>query len=232
VKRQSNRLENAQFITIRLQDIIMSKPKNTLVTLAKNDVEIIARETLYRGFFSIDLYRFRHRLFNGEMSGEVRREIFERGHAAVLLPYDPVRDEVVLIEQIRIAAYDTSDTPWLLELIAGMIEEGESVEDVARREAVEEAGLVVGRTKPVLSYLASPGGTSERLSILVGEVDATAAEGIHGLVDENEDIRVHVVSREKAYQLVEEGSIDNAASVIALQWLQLHYEKLRIEWND
>ncbi|WP_435927876.1 ADP-ribose diphosphatase [Dryocola sp. BD613] len=210
----------------------MSKPKNKLVTLAKNDVEIIARETLYRGFFSLDLYRFRHRLFNGEMSGEVRREIFERGHAAVLLPYDPVRDEVVLIEQIRIAAYDTSDTPWLLELIAGMIEEGESVEDVARREAVEEAGLLVGRTKAVLSYLASPGGTSERSSILVGEVDATTAEGIHGLVDENEDIRVHVVSREKAYQLVEEGDIDNAASVIALQWLQLHYEKLRIEWND
>ncbi len=210
----------------------MSKPKNNLVTLAKNDVEIIARETLYRGFFSLDLYRFRHRLFNGEMSGEVRREIFERGHAAVLLPYDPVRDEVVLIEQIRIAAYDTSDTPWLLELIAGMIEEGESVEDVARREAVEEAGLLVGRTKAVLSYLASPGGTSERSSILVGEVDATTAEGIHGLVDENEDIRVHVVSRERAYQLVEEGFIDNAASVIALQWLQLHYEKLRIEWND
>ena len=150
----------------------------------------------------------------------------------MLLPYDPVRDEVVLIEQIRIAAYDTSKTPWLLELIAGMIEEGESVEDVARREAVEEAGLQVGRTKPVLSYLASPGGTSERLSVLVGEVDATTAEGIHGLVDENEDIRVHVVSREEAYQLVEEGIIDNAASVIALQWLQLHYEKLRIEWND
>lgn len=209
----------------------MDKSAGQLVTLARNDVEIIARETLYRGFFSLDLYRFRHRLFNGEMSGEVRREIFERGHAAVLLPYDPTRDEVVLIEQIRIAAYDTSPTPWLLELIAGMIEEGESVEDVARREAVEEAGLIVGRTKSVLSYLASPGGTSERSSILVGEVDATTAEGIHGLVDENEDIRVHVVSREQAYQLVEEGSIDNAASVIALQWLQLHHEKLRKEWN-
>ncbi|MCT4707745.1 ADP-ribose diphosphatase [Enterobacteriaceae bacterium H11S18] len=209
----------------------MSKSDGKLVTLAKNDVEIIARETLYRGFFSLELYRFRHRLFNGAMSGEVRREIFERGHAAVLLPYDPVRDEVVLIEQIRIAAYDTSPTPWLLELIAGMIEEGESVEDVARREAIEEAGLVVGRTKPVMNYLASPGGTSERLSVLVGEVDATTAEGIHGLEVENEDIRVHVVSREQAYQLVEEGSIDNAASVIALQWLQLHYEKLREEWN-
>ncbi|MCV2535149.1 ADP-ribose diphosphatase [Enterobacter wuhouensis] len=209
----------------------MEKPEKLPVTFAKNDVEIIARETLYSGFFSMDLYRFRHRLFNGEMSGEIRREIFERGHAAVLLPFDPVRDEVVLVEQIRIAAYDVSDTPWLLEMVAGMIEEGESVEDVARREALEEAGLVVGRTKPVLSYLASPGGTSERLSIMVGEVDATTAEGIHGLADENEDIRVHVVSREQAYQWVEEGKIDNAASVIALQWLQLHYEALRNEWK-
>ena len=209
----------------------MQKPEKLPVTFAKNDVEIIARETLYSGFFSMDLYRFRHRLFNGEMSGEIRREIFERGHAAVLLPFDPVRDEVVLVEQIRIAAYDVSASPWLLEMVAGMIEEGESVEDVARREALEEAGLVVGRTKPVLSYLASPGGTSERLSIMVGEVDATTAEGIHGLADENEDIRVHVVSREQAYQWVEEGKIDNAASVIALQWLQLHYQTLRNEWK-
>lgn len=209
----------------------MQKPEKLPVTFAKNDVEIIARETLYSGFFSMDLYRFRHRLFNGEMSGEIRREIFERGHAAVLLPFDPVRDEVVLVEQIRIAAYDTSESPWLLEMVAGMIEEGESVENVARREALEEAGLVVGRTKPVLSYLASPGGTSERLSIMVGEVDATTAEGIHGLADENEDIRVHVVSREQAYQWVEEGKIDNAASVIALQWLQLHYQTLRNEWK-
>lgn len=209
----------------------MQKPEKLPVTFAKNDVEIIARETLYSGFFSMDLYRFRHRLFNGEMSGEIRREIFERGHAAVLLPFDPVRDEVVLVEQIRIAAYDVSESPWLLEMVAGMIEEGESVEDVARREALEEAGLVVGRTKPVLSYLASPGGTSERLFIMVGEVDATTAEGIHGLADENEDIRVHVVSREQAYQWVEEGKIDNAASVIALQWLQLHYQTLRNEWK-
>lgn len=209
----------------------MQKPEKLPVTFAKNDVEIIARETLYSGFFSMDLYRFRHRLFNGEMSGEIRREIFERGHAAVLLPFDPVRDEVVLVEQIRIAAYDVSESPWLLEMVAGMIEEGETVEDVARREALEEAGLVVGRTKPVLSYLASPGGTTERLSIMVGEVDATTAEGIHGLADENEDIRVHVVSREQAYQWVEEGKIDNAASVIALQWLQLHYQTLRNEWK-
>lgn len=209
----------------------MSQSAKQAVTFTKKDVEIIARETLYRGFFSLELYRFRHRMFNGEMSGEVKREIFERGHAAVLLPYDPIRDEVVLIEQIRIAAYDTSETPWLLEIVAGMIEEGESVEDVARREAEEEAGLQVGCIKPVLSFLSSPGGTSERLSIVVGEVDATLAKGIHGLAEEHEDIRVLVVSRQQAYQWVEEGRIDNASSVIALQWLQLHHGQLKEEWN-
>lgn len=75
----------------------MRKSDNLPVTFTKSDVEIIARETRYRGFFSLDVYRFRHRLFNGEMSGEVKREIFERGHAAVLLPFDPERDEVVLV---------------------------------------------------------------------------------------------------------------------------------------
>ncbi|MEH0873851.1 ADP-ribose diphosphatase [Pectobacterium cacticida] len=199
-------------------------------TFTKDDVEIIAREMLYDGFFSLARYRFRHRLFNGGMSGEVSREIFERGHAVVLLPYDPVRDEIVLIEQIRIAAYDTSESPWLFELVAGMIEPGESHEDVARREAQEEAGLRIGRCRPILSYLASPGGTSERLAVMVGEVDTRAAQGVHGLVEENEDIRVHVVSREQSYQWVEAGIIDNAASVIALQWLALHHEELKRAW--
>ncbi|KAB8312504.1 ADP-ribose diphosphatase [Erwinia endophytica] len=201
------------------------------VTFTKNDVEIIARETLYSGFFSLTRYHFRHRLFNGGMSDEVQRDVFERGHAAVLLPYDPIRDEVVLIEQIRIPAFDSSATPWLLELVAGIIEPGETPEDVVRREAVEEAGLTPRRVKPVLSYLASPGGTSERLAILVGEVDASVAQGNHGLEEENEDILVHVVSRQQAYQWVEEGKIDNAASVIALQWLELHHKKLRDEWK-
>ncbi|WP_338558365.1 ADP-ribose diphosphatase [Erwinia sp. E_sp_B01_3] len=209
----------------------MDNGKKYPVTFTQNDVEIIARETLYSGFFSLINYRFRHRKFNGEMSGEVNRVVFERGHAAVLLPYDPVQDKVVLIEQIRIPAYDSSQTPWLLELVAGIIEPGETPEDVARREAVEEAGITPARVKPVLSYLASPGGTSERLSVLVGEVDASVAQGNHGLEEENEDILVHVVSREQAYQWVEQGIIDNAASVIALQWLQLHHEKLREEWK-
>ncbi|SQI42867.1 ADP-ribose pyrophosphatase [Leminorella richardii] len=208
----------------------MTLYKKTPVTLNNRDVEIIAQKPLYRGFFSLVEYRFRHRRFDGSMSEEVTREIFERGHAGVLLAYDARRDEVVLIEQIRIAAMETSETPWLLEAIAGMIEPGEDVEQVVRREALEEAGIEVGRCQPVLSYLASPGGTSERLSIIAGEVDASKAKGIHGLAEENEDIKVHVVSRSQAYQWVEEGVIDNAATVIAIQWLQLNYLKLQKEW--
>ncbi|HEK0688790.1 TPA: ADP-ribose diphosphatase [Proteus mirabilis] len=208
----------------------MNKKENTPFLYTRNDVELISKKTLYKGFFRMNEYRFKHRLFKGGWSAEVKREVFERGHAGVLLAYDPKRDEVVLIEQIRIPAYETSQTPWLLEVVAGMVEEGESPEEVVRREATEEAGITIGRCKPIVSYLSSPGGTSERMYVYVGEVDATTATGIHGLACENEDIRVHVVSREQAYQWVEEGIIDNAASVIALQWLQLHHVTLRKDW--
>ncbi|MGL4545942.1 MAG: ADP-ribose diphosphatase [Plesiomonas sp.] len=208
-----------------------NNPDYSSACMTPADVEMLTRDTLYQGFFSLVRYRFRHRLFNGQMSPVINREIFERGHAAVLLAYDPKRDEVVLIEQLRIAALDTSPTPWLLELIAGIIEPSEHPEQVVRREAHEEAGIAVQRCQHMLSYLASPGGTSERLELYVGEVDATLAKGLHGLPEEGEDIRVHVVSRTQAYQWVTEGKIDNAASIIALQWLQLHGQALRERWS-
>lgn len=209
----------------------MKKRENTPFLYGREDVKLLNQRDLYKGFFRMTEYRFKHRLFEGGWSEEVKREVFERGNAGVLLAYDPKRDEVVLIEQIRIPAYETSETPWLLEVIAGMVEQGESPEDVVRREAQEEAGVIVGRCEPIVSYLSSPGGTSERMHVYVGEVDATTAKGIHGLACENEDIRVHVVSREQAYLWVEEGVIDNAASVIAFQWLQLHHIALRKRWS-
>lgn len=198
----------------------------------KNDVEIISKRNLFNGFFQMVEYRFRYRLFEGGWSQEITREVFERGHAGVILPYDSQTDEVVLIEQVRLPAIETSETPWLLEAVAGMIEPNETVEHVVRREALEEAGLVIGRMEKALSYLSSPGGTTERMHVYVGEVDSSKAAGIHGLKSENEDIRVHVVSREQAYQWVEEGLIDNSATVIVIQWLQLHYQKLTKKWMD
>lgn len=198
----------------------------------KKDVFNLTKRILYKGFFSLLEYRFQYRKFDGSISEVVSREILERGHAVVLLAYDDKRDEVVLIEQIRIAAIETEDSPWMLELIAGMMDhENESIEEVAKREALEEAGIVVGQCKPIISYLASPGGLTEKLHVLVGQVDSSTAKGVHGLAEENEDIKVHVVSREQAYKWVEEGVINNAASIIALQWLQLNHLTLRNEWK-
>lgn len=208
------------------------KFKPTPVLFNKKDVFNLTKRILYKGFFSLLEYRFQYRKFDGSISEVVSREILERGHAVVLLAYDDKRDEVVLIEQIRIAAIETEDSPWMLELIAGMMDhENESIEEVAKREALEEAGIVVGQCKPIISYLASPGGLTEKLHVLVGQVDASTAKGVHGLAEENEDIKVHVVSREQAYKWVEEGVINNAASIIALQWLQLNHSTLRNEWK-
>ncbi|MGD1450304.1 ADP-ribose diphosphatase [Vibrio harveyi] len=194
------------------------------------DVEIISKETVFKGFFKMVKYRFKHRLFAGGWSGIVEREMFERGHAAAMLPYDPVTDQVVIIEQIRVGALEHSH-PWQFEIVAGMIDRDESAEAVIRREAEEEAGIQVGRIASVTSYYPSSGGCSEKLDVFIGEVDASKAHGIHGLDYENEDIRVHVMSRETAYQWVKDGKFENGASIIALQWLQLNHQELTSQWG-
>ncbi|NMT92907.1 ADP-ribose diphosphatase, partial [Vibrio alginolyticus] len=188
------------------------------------DVEIISKESVFEGFFKMVKYRFKHKLFAGGWSDVVEREMFERGHAAAMLPYDPKTDQVVIIEQIRIGALE-HEHPWQLEIVAGMIDRDESAEEVIRREAEEEAGITVGRVASVTSYYPSSGGCSEKLDVFVGEVDASKAHGIHGLDYEDEDIRVHVLSREQAYQWVKDGIFENGASIIALQWLQLNHQE-------
>ncbi|MBE5189637.1 ADP-ribose diphosphatase [Vibrio parahaemolyticus] len=194
------------------------------------DVEIISKESVFEGFFKMVKYRFKHKLFAGGWSDVVEREMFERGHAAAMLPYDPKTDQVVIIEQIRIGALE-HEHPWQLEIVAGMIDRVESAEEVIRREAEEEAGITVGRVASVTSYYPSSGGCSEKLDVFVGEVDASKAHGIHGLDYEDEDIRVHVLSREQAYQWVKDGIFENGASIIALQWLQLNHQELRSQWG-
>ncbi|EGQ7996530.1 ADP-ribose diphosphatase [Vibrio vulnificus] len=199
--------------------------------LTPEDVEVLSKEPLFQGFFKMIKYRFRHKLFAGGWSNVIEREMFERGHAAAMLPYDPIRDEVVLIEQIRVGALEHQH-PWQLEIVAGMIDRDESADDVVRREAQEEAGLEVGQLVSVVSYYPSAGGCSEKLDVFIGEVDASKAHGIHGLDYEDEDIRVHVMTREQAYDLVKHGKIENGASIIALQWLELNHLQLKSQWLE
>ncbi|MDD1795990.1 ADP-ribose diphosphatase [Enterovibrio sp. ZSDZ42] len=192
-----------------------------------DDVEIEHSDVVYNGYFKMVKYRFRHRLFAGGWSETIERELFERGHAVAMLPYDPVTDKVVLVEQIRIGAMAASPSPWQLEIVAGIIDKDETPDAVAVREAEEEAGLSVNELVPMTSYLSSSGGCSERIHLYLGIVDASDAEGIHGLPEEGEDILVHLVPRTTAMQWVEEGKIENAASIIALQWLALNLKKWR-----
>ncbi|GAB2908737.1 ADP-ribose diphosphatase [Rheinheimera gaetbuli] len=195
------------------------------------DVEIIDKTTVFQGFFRLDRYSLRHKLFNGGWSEPMQREIFERGHAVVVLPYNAATDELVLIEQFRLGAMSSSASPWLLEAIAGMIDPGETPAQVAQREAQEEAGLTMTELWPMLSYLSSPGGTTERIQLFLGRLTAPVQTGVFGLAQEHEDIKVHVLAREQAMQLLAEQKIDNAASVIALQWLALNLDKVKAAWG-
>lgn len=201
---------------------------------SQQDIEILGEQTLYEGFFTLKRIQFKHKLFAGGQSGVVTRELLIKGAASAVIAYDPKEDSVILVEQVRIgAAYhpESNRSPWLLELIAGMVEKGEKPEDVALRESEEEAGIQVKNLTHCLSVWDSPGGIVERIHLFAGEVDSSQAKGIHGLAEENEDIRVQVIKREQAYQWMCEGKIDNGIAVIGLQWLQLNYAQLQQSWK-
>jgi len=193
-------------------------------------VELLEKSESYSGFFRINRYRLRHRLFAGGWSGVIEREVFERGHAVGVLPYDPVADSLVLIEQFRIGALAAGMSPWLIEVVAGIIEEGEAPEEVARRETLEEAGLEIQALIPMCRYLVSPGGSSESVRLYCGRVDSRRAGGIHGLAEEHEDIRVDHLPYGEAMHLLEEGLVTNSVGLIALQWLALHRDRVRAAW--
>lgn len=194
------------------------------------DVTIEKRETVFQGFFRMDKLWLTHPRFDGGTMPTYTRELFLRGDATCVLPYDPVRDEVVLLEQFRPGALGREQSPWLLELVAGMNEPGEAPEEVAQREAEEEAGLTFSRLEKICDYLVSPGGTTEMVHLFGGCVSTEGAGGVFGLDHENEDILCHVFAAEEAIRMIKDGRVNNAAAIIALQWLALNRPRLRQEW--
>jgi len=191
-----------------------------------DDIEIVTSKRSFDGFFAIDTITLRHKRFAGDWTPGFTRELFERGEAVCVLLFDPGRDVVVLAEQFRIGALQDQRSPWLLELVAGMVEAGESYQQVAERETEEEAGCRFYRLIPICNYWVSPGGTSERVQLYCGLIDSTGVGGVHGLEQENEDIRLHVLPFEKAYGAIGSGEINNAATIMALQWLKIHHQQL------
>lgn len=191
---------------------------------------VINKKLIYKGFFKLSGIQLQHDLFAGGQSKMLTRELLDRGQAIAVLPYDPVTDEVVLVEQFRIGAGEDESGPWMMEIIAGYQETGEIAEDVACREAREEAGCEVTELFPMVKYYSSPGGSNEQIQIFLGRAESSGIEGIHGLDEEGEDIRVHVVKSELAFDWLDSGRIDSAAPIIALQWFRSNRERIRKEW--
>ena len=207
--------------------------------LSASDVKLIRKETTHQGYFRIDRYNMRHRQFVGAMGPEISREIFERGHAASVLMYDPDMDLLVFIEQFRPGAYAAlsspwykqDGSPWLIEIVAGIIEDDEDPGDVVRREAVEEAGCTVDELELISHYLVTPGGSSESMFSYCGRVDASDVGGIHGLAEEGEDIRVFTMTPEEAFNAVKMGHIQNSMTIIPVLWFRDNRERLRDKWR-
>jgi ADP-ribose pyrophosphatase len=202
--------------------------------VSDDGVKIIQRDILYRGFFRLERYRLQHRLYRGGWSAEIEREIFERGRTVGVLLYDPDRDQVVMVEQFRLAAHLAGMPGWELELVAGIVDhDGESAIELARRETQEEAGLaLIGEPEFLHRYMPSTGACTEIVDLFVARVDARGAGGIHGLADEHEDIKVVVLGFDEAMRHVKADTIKNGPTLLALYWLAAQRDRLRREWRD
>jgi ADP-ribose pyrophosphatase len=194
-------------------------------------VDLVERTVSFQGYFRVGTYLLRHSLFKGGQSQVISREVFETGMAAGVLPYDPVRDEVLLIRQFRAGAYAADRHPWTWELVAGRLESGETTEEMVRREAVEEAGVEIGELIPIHNILLSPGALSEACAIYLGRVDSSNAGGVFGVEAEGEDILVQPMPFAEAMALLDRDGVDNAVTVVALQWLALHRDEVRNRWR-
>jgi ADP-ribose pyrophosphatase len=193
--------------------------------------QILERETLFQGYFRVDRYHVRHERFAGGWSRPFTREVFDRnGNVTGVLLFDPVHDKVVMVEQFRAGPLGAGESPWITEVVAGIIDGPETPEEAARRESFEETGCTVQELQKIAGYYSSPGGTSEHITLFAARTTAPAEGGVHGLPNEDEDIRVHVLDATEAIGLLYTGQIRDALTLIALQWFAMHHTELRSRW--
>jgi len=198
--------------------------------ISADQVEILAQSTPHSGFFMTRDYQIRHPCFDGTMSPALRREVFVTTDAAIVLPYDPARDRVLLVEQFRMGPFGRGDPlPWMLEPVAGRVDPGEDPMDTARRECIEEAGITLTKLEHIASYYCSPGCSTEYFHCYLGLCDLPdLKQGRGGLASEDEDIRTHVLDFEHAMTLLASGEADNGPLILSLIWLARARERLRM----
>jgi ADP-ribose pyrophosphatase len=187
--------------------------------------KIINKKNLYSGFFSLNKYEFIHEKHNGEWTSTVEREVFSGAHVSTLLPYDPIKKEIILIQQFRAGVLSRYDENYLLEIVAGIVDEGEYPEQTAIRECLEETGCEVKKIHPIQSYFPAPGSSESYYHLYLGEIQAFDGERIKGLEKENEDILVKSFKIDEVRQMLKEKKIMNGLTLVALQWFFLEYYK-------
>lgn len=193
-------------------------------SMTENDVKIKSKSIVHEGFCHIEHFAMQHRTFAGPWTDIYTRELMIKPRVAAALPYDPKHDKVVLIEQFRVGALGQNVTPWLIEIVAGIMdkEHPESYEELIKREMKEEACLDIEALLPICDYLVTPGCSTEKVKLFCAIVDCTKAPKFCGVASEHEDIKIHVLSTKEAFAAVKSGQINNAATIIALQWLELN----------
>ena len=204
---------------------------------AHPDAVIESQTRAWSGRFAVDLIRFRHRRFDGAMSGARTWELWRRGRAAGLVPYDPIADTVVLIEQFRLPALAAGLDPGMIELPAGLIEDGEPADQAMHRELREETRLEADRLERIGSFLLTPGGCDEVLELFAGRIrspmcDADGIVGHAGAAEEGEDIRTRVWPADRAIDLALSGRLPNSVTTIGLLWLAAKRAMLREKWRE
>jgi ADP-ribose pyrophosphatase len=198
----------------------------------KYTFKLIENKRVYDGFLKLNRYRLQHDLFQGGQCAELVRERMEELQAASVLLYDPTLDQVVLIEQFRIGALEQPGHPWVVETVGGYLGTDETPEEVARREAMEEANCVIHKLEPICTFMVSPGISVDRIHLFCGQVDASRAGGVHGLDHEGEDIRVVVMDADQAIGELYGGRMNSTSVIIALQWLAARRDELRQRWSS
>ncbi len=193
----------------------------------RQEVVILKEEEAYFGYCQIKNFEFEIPLFAGGRSQPISRELIYRPSAVAVILVDPDQDKVVLIEQFRPGGLYEADSPWLLEVVAGLADPGEDIETAAKREVKEETGCEVLSLIHICGYLTTPGISCEKIQIYCGRIKAPVVGGNHGIVAEGEDIKVHIFKTEVAFKLLEEGKVLSSPALIALQWLKLNQTSLR-----
>ena len=191
----------------------------------KPNYKIINKKNLYSGFFSLNKYEFIHQKHDGNWTGKVEREIFGGAHVSTLLPFDPIKKEIILIQQFRAGVLSRYNEEYLYEIVAGIIDINEKPEDTAKRECLEETGCKVKKILPIQNYFPAPGSSESYYHLFLGEIDSFKGERIRGLEKENEDILVKAFKIEQVRKMLKDKKILNGLTLIALQWFFLEFYK-------